>query len=286
MVDEKIKRESAHPGEREFEMKRFAWRSTLFGLLMLQAVAQGQSNPPSLRPPAELAPIPTLAFPAPSKGSRPAKEDLPRPLPINLAIAMQLAGTRPIDVNVAARQVEIAALQYDKSRYLLLPNVDIGGDYFRHDGTVQNFTGDLIRSNRSSVMYGAGPNLVVGLNDAIFSPLGARQDLRAHQAIRQAVSNDVMLAVAEAYFTVQQARGEWAGALQIIKDAEVLAERTEKLRGRTGSATGSQSRPHGTGASKTDGVYHRERLTGRRGADSAPCDSNPARWLNRSNPRI
>jgi outer membrane protein TolC len=146
-----------------------------------------------------------------------------------LVVALQLAGTRPIDVNIAARQVEISALQYDKSRYLFIPNLDFGGDYYRHDGTVQNFGGDMLRTNRSSLTYGAGPSLIVGLNDAIFSPLAARQDLHAQQALRQAVTNDVMLAVAEAYFTVQQSRGEWVGALQIIKDAEKLTERTENL---------------------------------------------------------
>jgi outer membrane protein TolC len=78
-------------------------------------------------------------------------------------------------------------------------------------------------------LAGGSLNAVFGINDAVFGPLAARQDLNARRANLQAVNNDTALAVAEAYFTVQQARGELAGALQYVKDAEALAKRTEGL---------------------------------------------------------
>ncbi|MFO0937483.1 MAG: TolC family protein [Gemmataceae bacterium] len=44
-----------------------------------------------------------------------------------------------------------------------------------------------------------------------------------------AVSNDVTLAVAEAYFTIQQARGELAGAELALRQAEELSRRAQAL---------------------------------------------------------
>ena len=155
--------------------------------------------------------------------------DPPRTHPINLATALKLAHARPIDVQVAARQVEVAGAQYDRSKYTWLPSVYVGGDYFKHEGSVQNFQGQVLNSSRSSVMGGFGANAVLGVSDGIFAPLAARQDLRAREALQQAIANDVTLSVAEAYFSVQQARGELTIALQIVTDATELVRRTEQL---------------------------------------------------------
>ena len=61
-------------------------------------------------------------------------------------------------------------------------------------------------------MVGGAPYAVFAFTDAIFSPLAARQTVRAREAEVQAAANDTLLAVAQAYFNVQQARGELAGA--------------------------------------------------------------------------
>jgi outer membrane protein TolC len=78
-------------------------------------------------------------------------------------------------------------------------------------------------------MVGAGPSAVFAVSDAFFAPLAARQDLRARQAGLQAAQNDSLLAVAEAYFGVQQARGELAGAQDAVGRAEELVRLAEQL---------------------------------------------------------
>jgi outer membrane protein TolC len=172
--------------------------------------------PPPMLPP---------ALPTPE----PATSDGRRPLPINLPTALKLASARPLDIQIASRQVQAAAARFDAARVLWVPSLLSGVDYFRHDGVIQAVPGDLLTTSRSSFMVGGSLNAVFGLNDAIFSPLAARQDLGARRANMQAVSNDVALAVAEAYFNVQQARGELAGALAYEKGAEELARRTQSL---------------------------------------------------------
>ena len=132
-------------------------------------------------------------------------------------------------MQIAGRQVAVAAAQYDRAKLLWVPNFVVGIDYFAHAGLQQNFAGETPQSARSTFMAGVGPNIVFAFSDAVYAPLAARQDLRARQAHEQAAVNDSTLQVAEAYFNVQQARGELAGALVAEKHAVELARRATAL---------------------------------------------------------
>jgi hypothetical protein len=166
---------------------------------------------------------------APVEVSPAQPEDADRPLPISLATALQLASARPLDIAVARERVRVAVAQLDRARVLWLPTVYVGGDYVRHDGRIQDTSGNILDVGRQSLMAGAGPSAVFALADAYFAPLAARQVVAARQAGVQAAANDSLLAVAEAYFTVQQARGELAGAEDAARRAADLARRAEQL---------------------------------------------------------
>src|SRR5262249_11745502 len=140
-----------------------------------------------------------------------------KPLPINLATALQLASARSVDVAVAAERVRLAAAQYERAQVLWLPSIQFGVDYFRHDGRLQDVQGNIIDTSKSSFLLGGAPNAVFALSDAIFGPLAARQVVQARQATLQAATNDTALSVAEAYLNVQQARGELTGALDAMR---------------------------------------------------------------------
>jgi len=152
-----------------------------------------------------------------------------RVLPINLATALRLANASPIDVQIAGRQVELAAATYDRAKVLWVPNLIMGADYFRHDGGQQNFAGEILNSSRSTVSAGFGPNVVFSFADAIYAPLAAKQDLLARRAYLQTANNDSVLNVAEVYFSLQQARGELAGAVYAAAKAEEVNRIAGKL---------------------------------------------------------
>jgi outer membrane protein TolC len=78
-------------------------------------------------------------------------------------------------------------------------------------------------------MVGAGPYAVFAISDATFEPLAARQNVRAQNAALQTAQNDSLLAVAEAYFTVQQSRGELAGAEDVARRSAGLVHRAQRL---------------------------------------------------------
>jgi outer membrane protein TolC len=186
-----------------------------------KALAQENQPPPSLR---ELSP---------SKGlvSLGTPKPLPRekPFSINLPTALSLANAQPIDIALASEALRAASAQLDRANVLWLPNIVVGPDYYRHDGRIQDTPGVLTDTSKSSFMVGAGPVAVFQLSDALFEPLAARQVVRARQADLEAAANDSVLAVAEAYFNVQQARGELAGAEDAVTRAEELVRRADKL---------------------------------------------------------
>ncbi len=150
-------------------------------------------------------------------------------LPINLGSALQLAGVRPIDIDVAVQRMQLAVAELARAKVLWLPTVYLGTDYFRHDGQYQDAAGNVLTGSKSSFMVGGGPSAVFALSDAILAPLAARQVMRARQASLEAARNDSLLNVGEAYFTLQQAWGDLAAATDIQKRAVELVRRTEPL---------------------------------------------------------
>ncbi len=199
-----------------------------FGDVPSQRVrAQQTTRPPSTGVP--LPPASLVDGKSPLAKNTPPLDASDSPLPINLATALQLGNARPLDVQITGRQVTAAAAAYDRARLLWVPNLSVGLDYFAHTGLQQNFAGELPKSNRDTLMFGFGPNVVFVFSDAVYAPLAARQELRTRQAAQQSSVNDSTLAVAEAYFAVQQARGELVGALAAEEKAEELLRKTAQL---------------------------------------------------------
>jgi outer membrane protein TolC len=150
-------------------------------------------------------------------------------LPINLPTALQLAGVRPIDIALASERIRVASAQLDRAHVLWLPTIQVGVDYFRHDGQIQDVGGTVFGTSKSAFLVGAAPIAVFAVTDAIFAPLAERQVVQSREAALQVARNDSLLSVAEAYFNMQQARGELAGAIDAARRAEEVLRRTEKL---------------------------------------------------------
>jgi outer membrane protein TolC len=163
----------------------------------------------------------------------PAVQPDDHPLPINLPTAMHLANVRAVDILAAAERIRVAEAVLGQAQVLWLPTITLGGDYNRHDGRNQDTSGNVFDNSRTSMMFGLGTGIgsaaILNVNDAIFAPLVARQQLRSREADRQAAANDTLVAVTDAYFTVQQARGELAGAVEARRRTEDLVQRTKRL---------------------------------------------------------
>jgi outer membrane protein TolC len=150
-----------------------------------------------------------------------------RPLPINLATALRLAGARPIIIEAAQASVQTAIAELQRARVLWLPSFNIGAGYYRHDGATEGQSGTFYINSKDQLFAGAGLTARVNTADAIFAPLVARQVLRANVANVQTARNDALLATAEAYFAVQQARGRLAATAHVVSVGLELAKKID-----------------------------------------------------------
>ncbi len=208
---------------------RRAWQQCLLSLALATTLAGVLPAQETAPPPRTLPPEP--APPAPFQA--PAPDPCLRPLPINLPTALKLAGARDIDIAAAAARLQVAVAQLQQAEVLWVPSVTAGGDYFRHDGRIQDVQGNVFDTSKGSLMFGLGSGIgssaVLSLNEAIFAPLAARQVVRAREADLRAAANDAVVAVTRAYFDVQHARGELAGAVEATRRTEELVRRAESL---------------------------------------------------------
>jgi hypothetical protein len=125
----------------------------------------GQKDQPLAQPPSTQVKLPNV----------PSAEPEDRPLPINLPTALQLAGASPLDIALASQRLRAANAELQRANVLWLPTIYFGVDYFRHDGQLQDVTGNVLSTNKSSFMVGATPNVVFAVTDAIYAPLSAKQ---------------------------------------------------------------------------------------------------------------
>lgn len=214
-------------------MARALWRGRMRRLLVVLGLslvgprgsAQGQEEAPLPPPRAESPQLPPLS--APPVISFPTASG--KPFPINLPTAMKLGNVRNLDIQLASQQLQAAAAQLQAARVLWVPSLIFGTDYYRHDGQIQNIEGNVFGVSRQGFMVGGAPILVFSLAEAFFQPLASRQTVRARQAQVQAAANDMLWALTQAYFNLQQARGELAGYQDALRFADDLLRRLDKL---------------------------------------------------------
>ncbi len=227
-------------------MNRGAWRVFFAWTVLGGALWGGMEPRASAQQPSHASAIVASFDPSPTAAadSAPPRIAADRPYPINLATAFELAGVQPIDIQVAAARIRAASAELDYAKLLWLPTLLVGTDYLRHDGQIQDSAGNISTTSFGSFMLGAGPSLVVGVTDAIFEPLAARQVVRARDAALQTARNDSLLAVADAYFSVQQSRGELAGAEDVVRRSVGLANQIQSLARRYSRNSRSRARGH------------------------------------------
>ena len=236
---------------------RFPWRRFILNSLVLAAAGLGLGAAPNPGPPSDQAigvragsgtpilsveeptapcPCPQTVLPTPAftEGQAPPlppgqAEAGEKPLPINLATALRLGDARPLVIAAAQASLREAVAQYDRARLLWLPDVYLGASYYRHDGATEGQSGDFFINGKNQFLAGGGLMAVVSTADAIFAPLALRQVVRSRQFDVQAARNDALQTVAEAYFNVQQARGQLAGAQDAVERGRQLARTVAAL---------------------------------------------------------
>jgi len=158
---------------------------------------------------------------------------------IDLASALQLAGVRNPEIMLARERVTetMAIRQFAAAQ--ILPNLNAGTNFDTHSGNLQQSSGHILDVARSALYFGAGANAIAAgsvnipgvmwnqnISQGIFTYLVARQTVRQQQFTSQAIRNQVLLRVAQAYLELLRSSGRRAIAIRIRDDAAEVARLT------------------------------------------------------------
>jgi len=129
-------------------------------------------------------------------------------LEIDMPTAVRLADERNLDVAIYLARVEAADARLTQARLMAVPNIHVGATEDRHDGPIQETSGNVIDVERVSRFTGVTAGVGIDVADAIFLPLVARQNRAAAMAASIANRQQVLMQVAAAYVRLVQARSE------------------------------------------------------------------------------
>jgi outer membrane protein TolC len=135
---------------------------------------------------------------------------------ITLPDALRVASLSNLDIAQARAVVAQAQAARQRALVIALPNATFGSTYNNHQGNIQKTEGNIINMDRDSLFVGGGPQLSFGLADALFAPGIAGRVLDAAAAGERRVTNDTLLAVADAYFAVLRARRRLARIDEVL----------------------------------------------------------------------
>lgn len=154
---------------------------------------------------------------------------------LNLPTALAMVDGQHPAVGLAQWRVQEAYSQLAKANVLWLPTIQTGFSFDRHDGNLQDSSGNIIDVNRNSFQYGLGvgasgagttpvPGLVAQFHmaDAIFLPEIAEKKAWARSHAATAAVNDQLRNVALAYL-------ELLNAHQVARILEDTRDQTKVL---------------------------------------------------------
>jgi hypothetical protein len=170
--------------------------------------------------------------------------------PINLGTALRLSDARPLIIAAAQASAWVAEGQLLDAKVIWVPTLNLGFDYLRHDGLGPDTLGGVNipqgvttlgtfdptsfgrpLNQNLNYFYGGGALFLMRYGtDILFEPLAARQNLNARRWDIQTAKNDALLQTARAYFNVHRARGQYAGAIDVVERARRLVAVIENLR--------------------------------------------------------
>ncbi len=165
-----------------------------------------------------VAALPLSAHPQGEEGT-PRRLDLPE--------ALRLAGAKSIDVQLAQERLAEARAQEGATRAKYFPWVSPSFTYRRHDGTIQDVTGNMLETGKYSYAPTLGLVAQLDLGDTIYQSRSARQDVAAANFGLAANVQEAVLRAALAYFDLAAEQSLVEVARESVR---IAAEYDDELR--------------------------------------------------------
>jgi outer membrane protein TolC len=146
--------------------------------------------------------------------------------PIDLPTALQLAGAKDLDVQIARERVNEARAAHDSARARYFPWVSPSITFRKHDNNAQNVEGLIIDADKKSLAAALTLNAQIDLGETYYQNLVARQVVRSNEAALAGREREATFRAAAAYFELARAR---AGVIAAEEAARISGLHAEQI---------------------------------------------------------
>jgi outer membrane protein TolC len=150
-------------------------------------------------------------------------------LPVSLDAVLRLAQDRNGQLAIARARLEEAFAQQDLAGKKWLPELTFGPAYYRHEGGIQEFTGQFIHSSYGSLFAGLELRGKIDLRDAAYHRIDAERKVWQQKGELSKLTSETLLDAAGTYIDFLAAKTSEAVSLESQKKLDDLAGLAQRL---------------------------------------------------------
>ncbi len=150
-------------------------------------------------------------------------------VPISLDAVLCLARDQNGQVRIAREKVQEAYVEQELARKRWLPELSVGADYWRHDGGIQDFYGNLIKSTYGGALAGVDVRGKFDIREVVFQRLEAERRIWQQQGELSRFTSDQLLDAASTYIDLLAARTAEAIGIEAEYKLERLLKQAKDL---------------------------------------------------------
>jgi outer membrane protein TolC len=174
-------------------------------------------------------PVSTPPIAMPNGAAKPVAPAMPAVLPVGLDTVLRLAEDQNLQVGIAREKVRAAYADRDIANSRWLPDVWVGTAYYRHEGGIQDFTGQLVKSSYGSMFAGMEMNSQFDVREYAYQKLTAQRQVWQQKGDLVKVTTETTMEAANTYLDLLTARTGEAVAREMENDVKELLKRAESL---------------------------------------------------------
>jgi outer membrane protein TolC len=150
-------------------------------------------------------------------------------LPINLDTVLRLACDKNGEINLAREKLNEAFANKAIADKAWLPEIDVGLSYYRHEGGIQDETGQFLHSSFGSLFAGLEIHGQFDLKQAVYQRIQAEQKLIQQKSEVSRLSAEQLLQAANAYIDLLTARTGEVISRETEERLRSVLEKSKKL---------------------------------------------------------
>jgi outer membrane protein TolC len=147
---------------------------------------------------------------------------------IDLPNALQLAGARNLDIQIAREKLAEAKANRESSVWQFFPSVMPGVGYRRHDNLIQDVQGRIIEVHKDSYTVGPMVGAQLDLGDALYKNGASRQLVKAAEFGLESQRQDSILVAALGYFDLAKAQSAVSVAQEAVRISQDYAGQVQR----------------------------------------------------------